>query len=259
MPKRTKIEKPDDIGQPAWDEDSSQLFIDYGKYFVPERDLQMRMMADLLSGLKAPCSVLELCCGEGLLAEVILDRYPQMIVYGLDGSSEMIRHAKQRLARFGERFQCRYFDLAASDWRAIDQPISAVISSIAIHHLDASQKQTLFSDMHQILIDGGILIIADIIAFQDENGSKLAADRWDEVVIKQSLDYDRSLDAFEKFRDEHWNMYRYFDPRDIDKPSPLFDQLKWLEKAGFEAIDMHWMLAGHALFSARKSYFEGNN
>jgi len=27
-------------------------------------------------------------------------------------------------------------------------------------------------------------------------------------------------------------MHRYLDPDDIDKPSPLFDQLKWLEMAG---------------------------
>ena len=44
----------------------------------------------------------------------------------------------------------------------------------------------------------------------------------------------------------------YLDPDDIDKPSPLFDHLQWLEDAGFVDVDVHWMLAGHALFSARK-------
>jgi len=251
MSKRSKNSKADSSKQPTWDEETSRLFIDYGKSFVPQRDQQIRMMVDLLSDLRMPCSVMELCCGEGLLAEMILTRYPQMTVVALDGSTEMLQSASNRLACFGERFRCQPFDLAASDWRSIDQPISAVVSSIAIHHLDANQKQTLFSDIYRLLIDGGIFVIADVVAFKDQVGSKLAAELWDEEVRKRSLDYDRSLDAFETFRDQHWNMYRYFDPDDIDKPSTLFDQLKWLELAGFKKIDVHWMLAGHALFSAR--------
>ncbi len=45
---------------------------------------------------------------------------------------------------------------------------------------------------------------------------------------------------------------RYLDPDDIDKPSRLFDQLNWLEQAGFSDIDVHFMQAGHALFSGWK-------
>jgi hypothetical protein len=48
-------------------------------------------------------------------------------------------------------------------------------------------------------------------------------------------------------------MYRYFDPDDIDKPSRLLDQLKWLEQAGFADVDVYWMLAGHAIFGGRKA------
>lgn len=35
--------------------------------------------------------------------------------------------------------------------------------------------------------------------------------------------------------------------------SRLFDQLKWLEDAGFADVNVHWMLAGHAVFGARKA------
>ncbi len=47
-------------------------------------------------------------------------------------------------------------------------------------------------------------------------------------------------------------MYRYPDVDDIDKPSRLLDQLKWLEQAGFADVDVFWMQAGHALFGGRK-------
>ena len=36
------------------------------------------------------------------------------------------------------------------------------------------------------------------------------------------------------------------------KPSPLYAQLKWLEQAGFEGIDVFWMQAGHAVFGGWK-------
>ena len=50
-------------------------------------------------------------------------------------------------------------------------------------------------------------------------------------------------------------MYRYFDPEDLDKPSCLLNQLKWLELAGFVDIDVYWMSAGHAIFSGWKPGF----
>ena len=42
-------------------------------------------------------------------------------------------------------------------------------------------------------------------------------------------------------------------PDPIDQPDPLFDQLKWFEEAGLEKIELHWLVAGHAIFSGRKA------
>jgi tRNA (cmo5U34)-methyltransferase len=48
-------------------------------------------------------------------------------------------------------------------------------------------------------------------------------------------------------------MYRYFNPQDIDQPARLYDQLRWLEQAGFCDVDVFWMQAGHAIFGGRKA------
>jgi tRNA (cmo5U34)-methyltransferase len=50
----------------------------------------------------------------------------------------------------------------------------------------------------------------------------------------------------------NWNLFRYFDPVDIDKPSDLYDQLRCLETVGFEKIDVRWIKTGHAIFSGWK-------
>jgi tRNA (cmo5U34)-methyltransferase len=239
--------------QTGWSEETSRIFIDYGRYFVPERDRQMHMIAALLSYLDGPGVILDLCCGEGLLAEVLLDRLPTFTVHGLDGSAEMLQRARERLTRFGDRFRCAAFDLAAAAWRRPGWPVNAVVSSMAIHHLTGPQKQALFFDVHRMLIDGGAFVIADIVEHTNDMGQRLAAETWDKVVRKRSIDLDGNTGAFDFFVREGWNTFWYLDPDDIDKPSPLFDQLKWLDEAGFVDVDVHWMLAGHALFSARKA------
>jgi tRNA (cmo5U34)-methyltransferase len=164
----------------------------------------------------------------------------------------MLQRARERLIRFGSRFKCGVFDLASADWRKPELPVHAVVSSMAIHHLTGPQKKELFSDVYRMLVKDGAFAIADIVEHTNEMGRCIAAKTWDEVVRKRSVELDGNTEVFEFFEREGWNTFWYLDPEDIDKPSPLFDQLKWLEDAGFEDVDVHWMLAGHAVFSARK-------
>jgi tRNA (cmo5U34)-methyltransferase len=170
----------------------------------------------------------------------------------MDGSPEMIEHARRRLERFGDRVELRLFDLASRDWRSVDTPVDAVVSSLAIHHLSGNQKQELFRDINQMLQTGGVLAIADPVEVIGETATRLAAEAWDEAVHQRSLEVDGNTRMYEEFLRRQWNMFRYMEPDDIDLPSPLFDQLNWLMKAGFEEVNVHWLLAGHAVFSGRK-------
>jgi ubiquinone/menaquinone biosynthesis C-methylase UbiE len=77
---------------------------------VPERDHQLQTIVTLLSHFAGPATILELCCGTGLLAETLLDALPTITVYGLDGSDEMLQRAGERLARFGGLFRCSAFE-----------------------------------------------------------------------------------------------------------------------------------------------------
>jgi tRNA (cmo5U34)-methyltransferase len=242
----------DDNPQNLWDEETSRRYLDYGRYFVPERERQMHIMVDLLKGVPRPSRILELCCGEGILAEMLLDELSSSTYWGLDGSALMLERAGQRLSRFGDRARLGSFDLADRSWRRLDRPVQAVVSSLAIHHLDEAGKQALFQDVYAMLAQGGAFIIADMIEPATSSGRSVAAEAWNDVVRKRSQDLDSNTAGFDFFQREGWNTYRYSDPDDIDHPSPLFDQLKWLEQAGFGCIDIHFMQAGHALYSGWK-------
>src|SRR5205085_1537963 len=131
-------------------------------------------------------------------------------------------------------------------------PVRAVVSSLAIHHLDGAGKLQLFTDLHDVLEADGVLVVADVVRFAERRGDAVAAKAWDRAVRHRALAIDGNMSAFEAFEREHWNMYKYVEPDDIDHPSRLGEQLQWLEQAGFVDVDVYWMLAGHAIFGGRK-------
>lgn len=235
-----------------WQESDSEQFLDYGRYFVPQREYQLQTIADLIPPPDGPAHILELSCGEGLLAEALLNRFPTVTVHGYDISPVMLQQAKARLVAFGERFAPRRFNLAETEWRTAEPTFHAVVSSLTIHHLDGPEKQQLFRDLFAMLLPGGTLVIADLVAPTRTLGTAVAAHAWDEAVRQRSQQLDSNDDALAQFEQLKWNLYRY--PEDpavaIDKPSGLLDQLKWVEQVGFTAVDVHWALAGHVLYSA---------
>ncbi|WP_273844540.1 class I SAM-dependent methyltransferase [Rubrobacter calidifluminis] len=235
-----------------WNDEDSKLFMDLGRYFVPEREYQIGAICALIPvSTYEPFEVLDLCCGEGLLAEAILEAFPRCSVRGLDGSPAMLEAATKRLARFGDRFAAGEFDLTSSSWRGAYGPVRAAVSSLAFHHLDGAQKRALFRDVYHMVQPGGAFIIADLVMPVSEAGVRLAARSWDEAVRERSLKLLGDERAFERFEEERWNLYRYPDP-EVDKPSALYEQLRWLDDAGFEGVDVFLMYAGHAVFGGMR-------
>ena len=64
---------------------------------------------------------------------------------------------------------------------------------------------------------------------------------------EQSLALTGTLGAFETFQKEGWNGFVQSLQPPGEMPSRLFDQLKWLEEAGFSAVDCFWLRAGTAI------------
>jgi tRNA (cmo5U34)-methyltransferase len=241
-----------DERQRAWDEDSSRTFLDYGRYFVPERDRQLTIVGDLIPSPPAGALLVELCSGEGLLSLALLERFPTSRMLALDGSAEMRQATRATGAAHAARLTVADFDLASRAWRRFAEPVHAFVSSLAIHHLDGAQKRELFADMAAALASGGVIVIADIVRPPTQRGLDVAAAQWDDAVRARALALDGHLAAFEQFQKLGWNYFRDPDGDPIDKPSSLFDQLKWLEAAGLVDVDAHWLFAGHGIFSGRK-------
>lgn len=230
--------------------------MDWGQYFVPHRGTQLRIIRDLTPEAGSGESYVDLCCGEGRLSEALLQARPETTVLALDGSEAMRQATAARLAPFGERARVAAFDLGSDGWRKPPQMPAAplaIVSSLAIHHLDGRQKQKLYADMYRALQPGGRFIIADLIEPLSPAATSVAAWTWDQSAREAARGYQGPEDPYQKFVATGWNYYADPNPDPIDKPSPLLAQLKWLDQAGFIEVDVHWLLAGHAIFSGRKA------
>ena len=235
---------------PEWDDTDAQAFLDYARFFVPDRETQAELLVSLIPEYPGTFHVLDIGCGEGLLAEGILDRFEDAFVHGLDASPLMRRHASRRLAEFGDRFVAEDFRLEETEWRARRDPIHAVVSSLCIHHLEDFGKRALYRDLHDLLQPGGVLLIADLVRPATGEGRRAAAEAWDEAVKRRGQALEGSSRAWTAFQEFEWN--HFHTPDDADLPAGLFEQLRWLAEAGFAEHDVFWMRTGHALFGARK-------
>jgi tRNA (cmo5U34)-methyltransferase len=239
----------------SWNEVDSATFLDRGKYYVPERELQMRIIAGLLESQPDAMRIVELCSGEGQLTWALLERFPKAHVLALDGSEAMRESTRRGAGANADRLEVRDFDLSRLDWRGFKgQTVNAVVTSLTVHHLEGEGKLHLFKGLYASLAPEGIFVLADLTEPPTEIARKIAAESWDEEVRRRSLEIDGDLKALAAFKADEWNYYAHTSPGGdpVDKPSSLMDQLMWLREAGFSAVDVHWMKAGHAIMSGRK-------
>jgi tRNA (cmo5U34)-methyltransferase len=80
-----------------------------------------------------------------------------------------------------------------------DGPFDLVASALCVHHLDGEAKRDLFARVAGVLGSGGRFVLGDVIVPEDPA----------DAVTSLTPDFDR--------------------------PSPLVDQLRWLDEAGFAA------------------------
>ena len=243
---------PNTAHQGRWREDDSAVFIDYGQAFTPDRERQREIVAELIAAVAPVRLVVELCCGGGDLARLLLERLPAARLRALDGSPRMLAAARRTCAAYADRLDLQTFDLAAPDWRALQPAPDAICSSLAVHHLDGDQKRQLFEDLFAALRPGGLFVLADLVRPASEAGWQITAEDWDRAVVARSRALYGDDRASRKFEALRWNYFRWPDDNGIDHPSTVVEHVLWLAAAGFEAVDLHWLLAGHAILSARK-------
>lgn len=237
----------------AWSEAASAEFLEVGRVYTPSRDELEQVMLDLIPAEPEESFLaVELGIGSGWLSAAILERFPAARMLGVDGSPTMLREADARLRPFAGRYELRPFRLEDPAWlEQLGADVRCFVSSLVIHHLDGAGKADLYRRLHARLAAGGALLIADLVAPRSEWERRALARQWDAETRRQSLAMTGSLQTYQRFVDDHWNLYDYPDP--MDMPSTLPDHLRWLADAGFVGANIFWQRAGHAVYGGYKA------
>ena len=181
--------------------------------------------------------VLELGSGMGQLTEKILRTFPHAIVTCVEGASEMLGIAKERLQKYGNRVTFLQLDFEGPSWHHSLHKYQVVVSARAIHHLSDNGKRDLFKQVFSLLETAGYFIDGDLIKSRFEGfNHKYIDEVWAGHIkekTKEILGIDRSMEEVRK------RMYAASE-REGDKPSTVEDQLKWMLDAGFKEVDCVW-------------------
>ena len=178
----------------GWDWDPDAYLATIAAEIPGYQELQEATVA-AAEGIEAR-SVLELGTGTGETALRVLARHPGTSLVGVDASEAMLRRARERLPGADLRLGRLEDDLPAG-------PFDLVVSTLAVHHLDAAHKRDLFRRVAQVLGPGGRFVLADVVVPRPGEKGPIFID---------------------------WEM---------DVPDSAADQVAWLHEAGFEARAEH--------------------
>jgi tRNA (cmo5U34)-methyltransferase len=177
--------------------------------------------------------VLDLGAGTGLLSAQVAAAFPGAEIELLDASEPMLEQARHRL---GDGVTAVHVaDMAGA---LPDGPFDAVVSALAIHHLEHADKRALMGRIHQLLRPGGLFVNAEQVNGPTPELSVLYEQRWAEDC--------RALGATEAEIGGARERMRH------DRCTDVETQLAWLRDAGFAMADCTYKSWRFAVLIARK-------
>jgi tRNA (cmo5U34)-methyltransferase len=210
----------------GYDSVRRRLVPDYDRFYGAVTEALERLGGDVRR-------VLDLGAGTGLLSAQVAGAFPDVAIEILDASEPMLEQARHRL---GDVVSAVH----VADMAGVlpEGPFDAVVSALAIHHLEHPDKRALMGRIHEVLRPGGIFINAEQVDGPTPELSTLYEQRWAEDCRALGATPDEVDGARERMRHD----------RCIDVET----QLTWLREAGFPTADCTYKAWRYAVLIAQK-------
>lgn len=163
--------------------------------------------------------VLDLGAGTGLFSALVSNVRPDASFTLLDSSVAMLREAERVLGDRGIPYDVLRQDLTAP---LPAGPYDAVISALAIHHLDDRGKADLYSRVASVLDPGGVFVNAEQVAGPTPAVDQLYDAMWERDARVLGSDERELTAARERMA--------------FDRPATVAAQLDWLVRAGLQNV-----------------------
>jgi tRNA (cmo5U34)-methyltransferase len=167
---------------------------------------------------------LDLGCGTGELSRSLMEGIPELRLHCVDLAPAMIERAREKLAPWGERVT-----FAIGNFLEAPLPAGAagVVSALAVHHLEGSEKRALFARLHGALASGGLLVLADAVTGGSTGYTAYYLRRWVDHMRASGMTEEEIAAVLQ-------------DHEQNDRLSGLDDQMAWMREAGFREVECLW-------------------
>jgi SAM-dependent methyltransferase len=235
----------EDTNEAIW---KSDIGVTFWKSTAEDRERRRAghrvLIAELLP-LRAeePFTFVDLGAGTGAAARTVLDHFPAARAILADYSEQMMALGKEELGPYAGRYEYVEFNLAhGGAWpAAIPDPVDAVVSSMAIHHLTDARKQELFAEILARLAPGGWFLNYDPVSTPDP----VVLEAWHRVEDRRDPSAAAKREHRSREEQLRWeNHTRYM--------VPLDPQVAYLREAGFEGVDVYWRELDYAIYGGRR-------
>ncbi len=144
---------------------------------------QIEVMLRLIKDLCRPVHrFMDLGCGDGMLAAVILENCPGATAVLADHSAPMLDAAHEKLRSLGESVRFCTVDYSGPEWvQGVAQyaPLDLVVSGFSIHHQPDVRKRDIYAEIFDMLAPAGMFINLEHVASPTERLAKL----WDRIRL----------------------------------------------------------------------------
>jgi tRNA (cmo5U34)-methyltransferase len=235
-----------------WDDkDFVNFYTDSANFIVLERQRSIRILLEVVAFHFPSLSdlhILDLGCGEGIITKHICDKSPNNNFCLVDASEEMLSKAKANLS--SSKSNISFNHLTFEDYSASqseDCKYNLVISANAIHHLDFTQKTSLFTKIYKELKHGGLFLNIDTVHPSSAHSEEIQFELW-RNWMNETLEKNGKQSDIGKYD----NIPSVYKNNLEDRPSGLWDQLKTLSKCGFRDVDCFYKYSIFAVFGGTK-------
>lgn len=218
-------------------------FDEFSKDYTQDMIKCVPYYLQLIDGFKSfkpahfyPEKILDLGCGNGNVSAKLLEAFPEASYSLVDASREMLQLCKKRFEDFDFSFHQSYF----SEFDFQTEYFDLIVAGFSLHHCDDHEKQSMFKDIYRSLKNGGIFSYSDLMIDKADPKHRKLLKNWKAFVCNHYPDENK------------WNwIMQHYD--EFDKPSDFKKQLKWLQQAGFETIEIPFRQGYWTFMQALKS------
>jgi len=226
----------------------ASFYIEGVRGAIPLAQHQLDVMQRVIAACGIPVRrVLDLGCGDGILAAALLDRFPEAEAVLVDFSETMLAAARRRFAGRASPTRVVNADYGVAAWTgavAALAPFDAIVSGYSIHHQPDARKIEIYREIFALLAPGGVFLNLEHVS---------SATPWVESLFDELFIDHLARHHGNKPHEEIARTYHERPDKTANILAGVEDQCAWLREIGYSDVDCYLKIFELTVFGGRRA------